>query len=313
MIAGQAQSGAKPSLTHVLMALAAATACSGGSVLAAEPLGTRVVRAGYANVQALKANIETSVSFCQTKLGLPLVPVEPPSDSYLQALEIFRIQEDFLGPLNARYEVQSSVAADLQGGCKLSLFQHRRVEIQRSCDWRLFGQTPLLGQLLDGDSNVPATSQLDRERMPADMAAQCAVTQQAVTVKDLPQDSAGLGQACVWWDAAITAQSLRSAGLAGPAPSNQPKAGDFCVYARKPVHRYSSQSGQSMMIVLKTFDSNQNMAGSDISEIVGEARATNMRLIDFADEVAIPKSQFESATAKAFLSLPVKQALGAKK
>lgn len=286
-----------------------ATALLAGSLLvpalaqeakdSSNPLQLR--RIGHGNVAGMKLNIGVSIEACRVAKKLPLnSPKQLPSDDFLAKLVVVEHEEFFDGARWAEYATQRSVLADPSSGdCKLALFASRGVRIEQTCESRYSAVMPTTQEMADPENPKPPVAEVS-----TGPGGSCRKKPKPLPTQGLPVQDAGDGTACVWWADAVAA-SMRAAGL--KAQGHDDKKLDFCLYARQPEYFWR---GHTRQVALRSSGSDQSLAGNDISEIFGEARAlSNQRLAELSDGRPISPERFSRAGAQAFLSQPAKTAL----
>lgn len=287
--------------------LLAALALAGAWPLAASaqdsPSPLQVKRIGLGDVAGMKGPIGASVEACRVAKQLPPGPVPLPSDALLAKLVVHEEEEFFDGGRWASYRTQRGVRADPQSAdCRLMVFAHRAVAIEQTCDTRLSGATPSLGELSDPSQPLPPRFEM---RSSAASKAGCGRRQKPEDLSGLPVQDAN-GTPCVW-SADLLAKMMRAAGMAAKGHADD-DAFDTCVYARQPSHVYQ---GHRRMVVLKTSSSDRTLSGDKLTDMVGEAKGfSHQQLASFSDGTPVAASRFTRASAEAYLRQPAKTALG---
>lgn len=261
--------------------------------LAADAPSLRIVTTGHPNPVAYRKNIEIALHACQLRLGLPLSTAGLPSEGELADFKV-QVSERLLdGPLAASYETTSELMPDPGQGCRLRVAHYFHVEIDRSCAWRLYGGSGLLGP--DGPGS-PSPLTEERSEVSDCKPMATARPRSAAAQDKAPRQDAGLGRRCIW-------NSHVLALMMGEAPADPGEGG--CLLAEMPVYPYSSWQGDRRSVALFHHLNDTTLAGNRFSEIFGAAAgATDARLTAFDKGLRIPAERFQRAGAKAFLEQP---------
>jgi hypothetical protein len=259
----------------------------------------RVHRTGHPNAEAYRDNIAVMVEGCRAALKLPPTPAALPTADALAKLVLFEQEELFNGPLWARYETQRDVAPDATAGCKLVTFVHRSVRIERGCEWRIRGNTALIGDQESFQSPKPALPpQIVREDAGS---PQCSRKPRTRDYSGLKSEDAGQGVRCFWASDMLRASMSR---IGMNTPPADPKAMDFCHYDKLP---YYQVGGLSRPVTLKSRGEMRNERGTDLSTFFGGIRGAGLPVLTaFSDGTPIEPARFTQAGAQAFLSQPAK-------
>lgn len=274
--------------------LMAALLATAGAVWSAEPPPSlRIVTSGAPNPTAYQQNIAVALEACQLKLGLPRNSAGLPSESVLAAFKLREEERLLDGPMAAVYETLSEVMPDASQGCKLRVARRYRVEIDKTCAWRLYGHSGLLGPdgpgrpapLTEERSEVPDCKPMAKAR-PATAAAQAKA----------PRHAVGLGQSCIWDShilAVMVGEPLKEVGEGG------------CQWADMPVYPFTSYQGANRSVPLAHHLDDTTRAGTRLSKAIGSVAAVvDARLTAFDKGSRISPDRFSKAGAEAFLAQP---------
>ncbi|MGM9516114.1 hypothetical protein ACS5PK_17830 [Roseateles sp. DB2] len=253
----------------------------------------RIVTTGHPDPAAYQQNIAVALEACQLKLGLPLSRAGLPPEHLLAAFKLREEERLLDGQMAAVYETMSEVMPDASQGCKLRIARRYRVEIDKTCSWRMYGHSGLLGPdgpgrpspLTEERSEVPACKPMATVR-PATAAAQAKA----------PRHDAGMGQSCIW-------DSHTMALLVGEPLKDKGEGG--CQWADMPVYPFTSYQGSRRSVPLAHHLDDTTRAGTRLSKAVGAVAAiVDARLTTFEKGGRIAAERFSKAGAESFLAQP---------
>ncbi len=253
----------------------------------------RIVSEGHPDAKAYRDNIAVALEACQLKLGLPRSTAGLPSEAFLSTFKVRQEERLFDGPLAASYETQSEITPDPSQGCKLRVARSFGLQIDKSCEWRLYGNSGLLGEDGPGRSS-PLTE--ERTSQPDCKVSATIRPGLAAAQAKAPRHNAGLGQQCIW-DGEVMAI------LAGETPKDAAEGG--CLLAEMPIYPYSSYQGRHRTVALTHHLNDETRGGTKLAKHFGAvAGIFNARLVSFDKGLRIPADRFSRSGAEAFLAQP---------
>lgn len=253
----------------------------------------RIVSAGLPDAEAYRRNIEVAQEACQLTLKLPRSKTGLPSEATLAAFRVQETEQLLDGPMAALYETMNEIMPDPGQGCRLRVAHRFSVHIDKTCSWRLYGHSGLIGTdgpgtpapLREEPGAVPDCQPLAKVR-PATVAAEAKA----------PRQDAGLGQQCVWDSHVLEL-------LRGSAPTGPGEGG--CLLAGMPTYPYSSYQGQRRRVSLMHHLDDTTRGGTRFSKAIGAAAGVvDARMTAFEKGIRIPADRFTRKGAETFLSQP---------
>lgn len=268
-------------------------AMTGAACADAAAPSLRIVTEGRPNPKAYRDNIAVALEACQLKQGLAKSSAGLPSESFLASFKVKEEERLLDGPLAATYETQSEITPDPSQACKLRIARSFHVQVDKSCEWRLYGNSGLLGE--DGPGHASPLTE-ERTGVPGCKVMATIRPGLAAAQAKAPRHDAGLGQKCIW-DGEVMAI------LAGESPKDA--AEGSCLLADLPVYPYSSYQGRHRNIALTHHLTDDTRGGTQLAKHVGAvAGIFNARLASFEKGRRIPADRFSRSGAEAFLAQP---------
>lgn len=260
---------------------------------AADAPSLRIVTVGYPNAEAYRRNIEVALQACQLEKKLPLNSAGVPSVATLAQFKVQETEHLLDGPLAATYETPHEVMPDPSQGCRPRVVHHFDVKVDKTCAWRLYGHSGLIGTegpgtpapLKEEPSGVRAC-QTEPKNRPATVAAEAKA----------PRTDAGFGQKC-FWDSHVLEIMLDK-------PPTGPGEG-ACLLADLPTYPTTTYQGSRRRVSLMHHLNDTTRGGIRFSEAFGAtAGFSDATLAIFEKGVKIPAERFARKGAEAYLAQP---------